>query len=165
MERRVWFIDTSVLDHLVPVPGWSKPGSDERHQIQTLMKDRTKAGDTFVLPITAIIETGNHICQVRDGGQRRQAAEKMGVILRLVVDGKAPWVLDEVQWDQAFLQQFLDGGSTGPPWVDLAALGKDGLGGGDLTLVVERDQYCARTGLSLEQVRIWTLDKALGAYG
>lgn len=160
----VWFIDSSVLDHLVPVPGWSKSGSEDRARIQTLMKERSQNKDGFVLPITAVIETGNHICQVKNGDERRDAAEKLGKILQLVVDGRAPWVLDEVQWDRAFLQQFLDGGSTGQPWVDLATRGKSGLGGGDLTLLVERDQYCARTGLTPKRVRIWTLDTALEAY-
>lgn len=160
----VWFIDTSVLDHIVPVPGKFRPDSDEHRQVLALMKERVDAKDSFVLPITAVVETGNHICQVADGGQRRQAAKKMGEILRLVAEGDAPWVLDEVQWDREFLRMFLDGGSTEQSWVELATRGKAGLGGGDLTLVVERDQYCARTGLVRERVRIWTLDSALRSY-
>ncbi|WP_136192872.1 MULTISPECIES: hypothetical protein [Actinomyces] len=160
----IWFIDSSVLDHLVPVPGWSKPDSDDRRQVKTLMKQRTEAGDRFVLPITAVVETGNHICQVKDGDQRRQAAVQLEKILGFVVDGKAPWALDEVQWDEKFLRAFLNGGSTGQTWVQLATQGKAGLGGGDLTLVVERDQYCERTGIPRERVEVWTLDAALKAY-
>ena len=160
----VWFIDTSVLDHIVPVPGWSKAGSPDRQDIALLMGERVDSGDSMILPITAVIETGNHICQVPEGGRRRSAAMRFAEILRWVLNGRSPWVLDEVQWDRNFLKDFVAGASTGTTWVDLASQGKNGLGGGDLTLVVERDQYCAQTGIPRERVRIWTLDRGLSAY-
>ena len=42
----VWFIDTSVLDHIVPVPGWSKAGSPDRQDIALLMGERVDSGDS-----------------------------------------------------------------------------------------------------------------------
>ena len=128
----VWFIDTSVLDHIVPVPGWSKAGSPDRQDIALLMGERVDSGDSMILPITAVIETGNHICQVPEGGRRRSAAMRFAEILRWVLNGRSPWVLDEVQWDRNFLKDFVAGASTGTTWVDLASQGKNGLGGGDL---------------------------------
>jgi len=70
-------------------------------------------------------------------------------------------VLDEVQWDGVFLQTFLDGDGTGESWVNLASRGA--IGGGDLSILVERQQYCERTGRALSVVGIWTLDKELAA--
>lgn len=159
----VWFIDTSVLDYIIPVSGWSK---DEvrKAELVELMAKRTRLSDTFVLPITAVVETGNHICQVKDGAQRRKAAEKLDEILRMVIDGSAPWVLDDVDWDAKFLREFLDGASSGSSWIDLATQGRGGMGGGDLALLVERDQYVARTGIDSDHVRVWTLDGGLEAH-
>ncbi len=157
----VWFIDTSVLVHIVPVPGRSSHG--DREKVMAEMKQRSKTRDTLILPVTAVIETGNHICHVKDGNERRQAAEKFEEIVLKVVEGKAPWQPHEATWDRAFWRRFLEGGSTGTSWIDHATQGRGGLGGGDLALVVERDLYCARTGLPREQVRIWTRDAALEA--
>lgn len=158
MAPRIWFIDTSVLDHIVNVPGLSKKG-EEREQVLRDLKERTEAGHLFLLPITAVVETGNHICQVKSG-DRRAAAERFAKILRMVVNKQSPWVLDEVQWDGDFLQAFLDGDGTGESWIDLASRH---VGGGDLSILVERQQYCARAGLKSSVVGIWTLDKELAA--
>ena len=70
-------------------------------------------------------------------------------------------MLDEVQWDGVFLQTFLDGDGTGESWVNLASRGA--IGSGDLSILVERQQYCERTGRALSVVGIWTLDKELAA--
>lgn len=161
---RVWFIDTSVLDHLLEVPGKSKDGSKEREMVLAGLEERVENGDEMILPITAVVETGNHICQVGDGRLRRQVAERLARLLNMVISRISPWVLDEVQWDEEFLRQFLEGGSTKTTWVELATAGKSGLGGGDLTIVVERDQYRERTGLAAEDVRIWTLDQGFQAH-
>lgn len=161
---RVWFIDTSVLDHLLKVPGKSKDGSKEQEMVLAGLEERVENGDEMILPITAVVETGNHICQVGDGRLRRQAAERLARLLNMVISRISPWVLDEVQWDEEFLRQFLEGGSTKTTWVELATAGKSGLGGGDLTIVVERDQYRERTGLAAEDVRIWTLDQGFQAH-
>ena len=85
MAPRTWFIDTSILDHIVAVPGKSKEG-EEREQVLRDLKERTKAGHTFLLPITAVVETGSKV----KVGNRRAAAERFANILRMVVEGKAP---------------------------------------------------------------------------
>ncbi|SPT53262.1 Uncharacterised protein [Actinomyces bovis] len=160
---RVWFIDTSVLDHVLPVPGKSKTDSAAQKSVKLGLKERVENGNEMILPITAVVETGNHICQLSDGRLRRQAAERFAELLNMVIQQESPWVLDEAQWDERFLRQFLEGGSTGTTWVELATAGKSGLGGGDLTIVVERDQYCERTALAAEDVKIWTLDQGFQA--
>ncbi|WP_159624842.1 hypothetical protein [Actinomyces sp. zg296] len=71
-------------------------------------------------------------------------------------------MLDEAQWDGTFLRAFLEGGGTGMSWIDLAA--SKTMGGGDLSILVERQQYCERNGKSVCDVGIWTLDKVLGAF-
>ncbi|WP_127841561.1 hypothetical protein [Actinomyces wuliandei] len=156
----VWFIDTSVLVHLLQVPGLSRRGSPDQDKAGEDFKARHAAGDQFLLPITTVIETGNHICQLKDGQQRRKAAQLFHDVLDKVITRQSPWLLDEVQWDNNFLRSLLNGAATDQPWVEHAC--QQSLGGGDLSILVERDQYRARTGL--RDVRVWTLDRQLKAF-
>ena len=59
-------IDTSVLCEMLQVPGKSNParGAEVRAEIDRRWRD----GERFVIPITAVIETGNHIAQA-DGNR------------------------------------------------------------------------------------------------
>jgi hypothetical protein len=102
------FIDTSILCNLIPVPGRNQQENEVRNEMST----RLKAGQKFILPITAVIETGNFVAQISDGRQRLTTATKLEEILRLICAGKAPWVLHDVSWNQAFLEEFLDGAGT-----------------------------------------------------
>ncbi|MFH9688221.1 hypothetical protein ACH4LE_18170 [Streptomyces sp. NPDC017413] len=109
--------------------------------------------------MTAIIETGNHIAQVSDGRARRSCAERLSAVLTTVVEGTAPWALNEVEWDAAHLRALVDGGSTGSSLIEHAC---NKLGCGDLNILIERDRYLART--SGVRATIWTLDELLSSY-
>lgn len=152
MSARVIFIDTSILLNLIPVPGKDK---DRAAVIQGL-QDRKAA--ELILPITTVIETGNHIAQLKDGQERRTAAQRFQLILEAICEHKAPWVLNDVKWDREFLRQFLNGGGTQTPYLDHAV---NELGAGDLCILTECAEYRARTRLSAE---IWTLDHSLAAH-
>ncbi|MBO3724594.1 hypothetical protein J5X07_06045 [Actinomyces bowdenii] len=156
----VWFIDTSILVHILDIPGLSKSGHPSRDEALSDLRARTAQKDIFLLPITTVIETGNHICQLDDGQQRRRAAERFRGVLQKIIDGEAPWRLNEVQWDHDFLASFLNGAATQQQWVEHAC--QQTLGGGDMSILVEREQYQMRTGL--RDVRIWTLDHQLQAF-
>ncbi|WP_371780877.1 hypothetical protein [Streptosporangium subroseum] len=95
MGRRVEFVDTSVLCNLLDVPGKNQ---DRKNVLRTLEEKR--ACD-LILPVTAVIETGNHIAQLSDGRLRRQYADKLSKLLELVIIGEAPWVLHTVEWVKA----------------------------------------------------------------
>lgn len=64
---RVYFIDTSVLDNLLEIP----KKSQDREQVKNDFSKRQSENSRFILPITAVIETGNHIAQLSDGQVRR----------------------------------------------------------------------------------------------
>jgi len=150
----VIFIDTSVFCNLIPVPGRAQ---DEAH-VRGELKTRLERGDQFILPITAVIETGNFIAQLHDGGQRRATASTFEAILRLVCNDQAPWILHDVSWNRPFLERFLDGAETGQAYVGHA---QNKVGAGDLCILTERAEYVQRTRVRTE---IWTLDGALGAH-
>lgn len=154
MPSAVVFIDTSILCNLVPVPGKDQ----RRHAVQAEMRARLAEGEQFVLPITSVIETGNFIAQLPDGGRRRAAAETLQKLLLLVCRGEAPWVLHDVAWNADFLEHFLRGADTGIAYVDHAMAQ---VGAGDLCIITERDHYRSRTRVP---ARIWSLDTALAAH-
>lgn len=152
--RAVSFIDTSVLCNLIPVPGRDQ----NAEEVKRVMKDRLAQNERFILPMTSVIETGNFIAQLADGAVRRQTADKLEKILRLICEGKAPWVLHDVAWDKLFLNQLLDGADTMMSYVEHAV---SQLGTGDLCILTERHQYHQRSGI---RANIWTFDEGLSSH-
>lgn len=154
--REVRFVDTSVLCDLLDVPGKNQ----QRDVVREELKELVAAGGQLVLPIAAIIETGNHIVNVGDGGARRACAERFVALLRATAEGRLPWVMHAVAWDDAMLHRLCEGTTATGPFLELAAAGL--LGTGDLSILVERDLYAARTaGIA---VTVWTHDQRLAAF-
>jgi hypothetical protein len=151
---RVTLIDTSILCELLQVPDKCQQHADVHEEFVK----RADAGEQFIIPITAVIETGNHIAQASSG--RRSAAERLERFLDLARSSTVPFVLNTTSWDDAFLTALCDGDSTGQSLIDL--LGNGQMGAGDITILVERDQFQARS--ALQKIGIWTLDAVLGAY-
>jgi hypothetical protein len=154
----VVFIDTSVLCNLLRIPGKAQ----HEEQVRADHLRRSKIGDTFVLPMAAVIETGNHIEQLPEslGHERRRCAQGLVEILRMVADGTAPWALVETDWNLQLLRQFCDGGEFTPTFEEVATQGT--LGGGDLAILIERDRYARR--VMGQVVEIWTYDETLAAW-
>jgi hypothetical protein len=153
--RTVTFVDTSVLCELLQVPGKCQQHQDVRDEFER----RIDAGEQFVIPITAVIETGNHIAQA-GAGDRRAAADRFCKLLEAARSGESPFAVHEPSWDDAFLSELCGGNATGEPFVDLAGSGR--MGAGDVAILVERDRF--RAGSAYIDVDIWTLEAILGAY-
>jgi len=149
------FLDTSVFVEILDVPHMN----GHRSQILAEMDTRLKARVRFVLPTATVVETGNHVFQIKDGTARRQCAVKFMSMLRKTANGEAPWVLHERTWDGPFLAALCDGGSTGMDLSEHAV--RQQLGTGDLSIVAERDLYASRTQA---KVRIWTLEATMGTW-
>ena len=47
--------------------------------------------DTFLLPITSVIETGNHIARINNGNQRQIFARKFTDQVLASIEGESPW--------------------------------------------------------------------------
>ncbi len=58
----------------------------------------------LILPVTALIETGNFIAQIPDGNARRKAAQTFEELLRLVIKNQAPWRLHQFIWGTELLE-------------------------------------------------------------
>ncbi|WP_219469712.1 hypothetical protein [Nonomuraea rhizosphaerae] len=85
MGRHVEFVDTSIQCNLLDIPGKNQ---NRAAVLQELKADKREC--RLILPVTTVIETGNHIAQLRDGRLRREYAEKLTALLELVIEGKAP---------------------------------------------------------------------------
>ncbi|WP_328606262.1 hypothetical protein OG943_41010 [Amycolatopsis sp. NBC_00345] len=155
MSRRVNFVDTSILCNLIPVPGRDQ----DRSEVLKEQKAKIETKEAFILPVTTIIETGNHIKQINNGSLRRAAANTFVEVLKMVHDESAPWRLHEFVWGTNLLDLLIKGARTGTNFVDHSV---GGLGGGDLCILCEREIYMERTGI--ENVFVWAKDHELESH-
>jgi hypothetical protein len=153
MPAKVTFIDTSVLCELLQVPGMCSQHED----IRTEFELRGDDGERFVIPITAVIETGNHIAQA--ASDRRAAAERFVGFLTAVGESQSRFMVHLLSWDGDFLKELCAGNATGQRFIDLA---NAKMGAGDVAILVERDRF--KRDSAYTHVQVWTLDEALSAY-
>ena len=152
--RSVVFVDTSVLLRLV-----GTDGEEAAREIAEEFDTRQADGQQFVIPATAIVEAGNRIAR-QSSDRRRVFAERLQSVLEAASAADPPWIIHAATLDPQFVQELLDGNSTGSDLVTL--LGDGRLGTGDVALLVERDRFL-RDNAYLSAT-IWTLDQQLAAY-
>lgn len=156
----VVFLDTSVLLCVLDIPGKNQG----REAVVSEFTDlATTPGNTLILPAAAVIETGNHIAQLADGGMRRQRMEALSKILDQSAKAQAPWVVGNANWDSEFIQILIDGSADGsiPNLVELATRK---VGVGDASILHEARTFRSATDTpSGQSIRIWTLDDGLRA--
>lgn len=152
--RKVVFIDTSVLERMIGMDG-DGPARDVVAELEA----RVSRGDQFAIPVTTIVEAGNHIAQ--RAGDRRLFATRLATIIREAREANPPWIIRAATWDESFLDDMLAGDSTGSDLVSL--LGDGRLGTGDLAILVERDRFERET--AYVGTEVWTLDAHLGSFG
>jgi hypothetical protein len=145
--REIVLIDTSVLCHLLDVPHL---GGRQREVLDEL-KRLQERGATLVIPMTAVIETGNHVAQNGDGRQRRQAAQRFTDLVKKAAEGTLPFTLAPLDRDRVLglLTTFADGAMRG-------------LGMGDQTIIDAWSATCER--LPRARVRIWSFDDDLAGF-
>jgi hypothetical protein len=148
-------VDTSVLCEFLEVPGLC----NRPKEVQAELIQRTAAMERFVLTITTVIETGNHIAQVKTG-DKQAAVERFTGLLERTLRGEGPFVFNQVAWNDVFLSELFAGNSTGQS-IGQHALNA-GLGAGDLAILVERDRLLATSAYT--EAFVWTLDAKLHAY-
>lgn len=148
-------IDTSVLCEFLAVPGFCS----DPQGVQAEFKERAAAGERFVVPIAAVIETGNHIAQIKQG-DRWAAAARFAALMDAAIREEGPFVLHRIAWDDEFLGELCGGNGTGQTLGQLAGNGT--LGAGDVAILVERDRLLASSAYA--EAFLWTLDVGLQAY-
>lgn len=141
-------VDTSVFCNIIGVPNRSQ---DKKEVIDDLKTFRSK-GDTFLLPMAAVYETGNHVAQVSNGQLRRQTAKRFTKQVRMALDGMSPFSPTQIH-DIEDVKGWLDG------------FPKDamhGIGIGDRSIITVWEQQCDLN--PSRRVIIWTYDSDLDGY-
>ena len=116
------------------------------------MARKVKQKEVLLLPMSAILETGNHIGQNGDGRQRRKAAQRFVALIQKAIRGETPFTttpLFEVEALLEWLEEF-------PNWAGR------GSGLGDLTILGEWERQCALN--PAKRVYIWSTDRHLSSY-
>jgi hypothetical protein len=152
----VAFVDTSIVLNLLRVPGKAQSADECTAE----HRRRKAAGEVFILPATAVIETGNHISQLNDGRARRECATKFETLLANVLQSRPPWTLHEAAWNAQFIEMLRSGAGTKQSLVELFT--SQALGAGDLAILAEARQYASRVAHC--KVTVWTLDRRLRGY-
>lgn len=151
----VSIIDTSIFCELLAVPQKSSNPS----AFLAEMKAKTEAGEILLLPMTTIIETGNHIGQCSsDGAKRRYFAQRFTASVQQAIDGDAPFSPTRF-FDSVELRKWL---AEFPDWTKVTDARGKGSGLGDLTIQKEWERQCALN--RSRRVYIWSLDARLAAY-
>jgi len=153
--REVEFVDTSVLLNILDVPGKNQ----DRERVVEELREKNARGVQLIIPVSAVIETGNHITKLSDGHSRRVCAERFEKLLSAVARGDVPWALHQLDWGDRFLEKLCAGVAHTGSFVGCAM---QGLACGDLAILVERELFLERSAIT--RARVWTLDKQLAAY-
>lgn len=146
----IYIVDTTVFLNILDVPEWNQ----NRNTVLADFKGRIEAGSRFQLPIAAIVETGNHIAdiRIRNGGHRRSYAEEFRDRVGKVLDGQPPWVvtpMPEAQKIRKWLADFPD-------------YAMRGLGIANISIIHAWEEACKyNRGV---RVTIWSLHEELAAY-
>lgn len=102
----IGLVDTSVFCEIVPVPGRSQRREDVLVKFEALIRGRV----TLLLPIATILETGNHIAHITEGGRRRTTAIRFVELVQPALgnlEGPAPWTVPHPLLNPEDMQRYL----------------------------------------------------------
>jgi len=90
--QKVLILDTSILCVWLKIPGKSTCGSDtdkwNYQRVSETLQAAERDGATFVFPLAAMIETGNHIAQTPNC---YGLAQNLAELMIKVADEQSPW--------------------------------------------------------------------------
>lgn len=144
----ICIVDTSIFCNVLGIPGKNQ----RRDEVLDELVKHIEKGWYLLLPMAAIIETGNHIGHLKNGGHRRLYAGLFRDQVRKACNGEAPWVTTPFP-DKDFILEWLD---------DFPEHAMAGRGFGDRSIVAEFDRQCIRN--RARRVLIWSLDGDLDGY-
>lgn len=151
-------VDTTVFLNILDVPAFNQ----DRENVVENMKKFIEQDASFILPISTIWETGNHIAHLSNGNVRRQNALKFVEQVKKSINDESPFKTSELP-NKTDLARWLD---TFPDAVQRNKSDEkpnEGLSWGDRTIIGELEKM--RQKYPRANISIWSLDKDLSAYG
>ena len=146
--KTVYFIDTSILVNLLDVDGHN----ESVDAVQERFRELEDSTDEMMLPWAAIIETGNHIAQIKNGDRRRVCAQRFSEMLQDTIAERTPWGYNENKVSKDALRDMAECF----PSYSL----QHRMGWGDLSILSECVAYRKRVKKTAH-VTIWSLDTHL----
>lgn len=150
-------LDTTIYLNVLDVPGRNQKVDEVRQEIA----DCYGHGDTFILPLAAVWESGNHIARLVDGCLRRSYAQKLVDDVIKALNGQTPYRATHFPERDEFAHWLSD-------FPNAAMRNKspekttEGTSLADLSIIKEWERNCALHPMS--RVRIWSLDGDLAGY-
>lgn len=147
----VRFMDTSIVMNLLEIPNMCADAKKVKAEFEKVVKNK----ETLILPLSTMIESGNHIAHIKDGAVRRTKAQKFGEFLRKTAEGEAPWTLYGVELtkeDLLFLAE---------QFPERALNYKMGIG--DMSIIRFYENY-KKTISGIGKIMIWSTDGHLQGY-
>ena len=154
MARSVCILDTSILCELLQVPNLCSRFEEVIEKMDAKVRNK----EILLLPLVAVLETGNHIGQNGNGQIRRSTAERFVKTVEDALRGRAPFAPIrpiEIETLVEWLSDF-------PDWVQRNDAKGKGSGLGDLTIVKEWERQRRLNPHS--RVYIWSFDLHLSSY-
>lgn len=144
----ICLIDTSVFVEILDVPNLN----DHRQEIMQLLSQKIRDGESLLLPLATILETGNHIAQNGNGDQKRKTAVFFVKEVTRALQGATPFKPislhdrgDIAKWLEKFPNYAMSSRSLG-----------------DLSIIHDWEKMCAIA--RKHRVYIWSLDEHLASY-
>lgn len=141
-------VDSSVLLNVLDIPGFNQDRDDVLERFGQLVD----ADDHLLLPMAAVLETGDHVADLSDGRERRCYAQRFRDCIREALRGDAPWTpieFPETSQLAEWLTEFPD-------------MATRNLGISDVSIIDAWQRACTRH--PHQRVYIWTLHRQLGVY-
>jgi hypothetical protein len=156
---KVLIIDTSILCVWLKIPGKETCGTTvdkwDKSRVDHKLKCEIEAGTDLILPLAAIVEAGNLICQI-NGSYRYELAHALEKIVADAADAQTPWGAFTAQaslWDCENLKKLANKWAT--------ELVQQNISVGDATMIALAAYYAEFPGCKVE---IFTGDNRLKAY-
>ena len=155
MAKNIFFIDTCILLEILQVPQKFNIKDSETHT--RLLRERsTDKNSLIIMPISVIVETGNHINQIQDPTRRTDCYNKYIDILERITKGKVPWQLFGYDYQNQDLDMIINLSKN---------LFTYKVGMGDIFILYSFNKYLETLpGDRSYNIEIWTKDKHLESY-
>lgn len=142
------FVDTCILTNLLDIPGYNQ----NRDAVMREYEEKKSTKDTFVIPLAVLIETGNHIAQIK--GKKYEIAQKFSELIQNAAVGSSNFVVTP----EISLEQITEIMKNFPNSVV-----REDRGFGDLSILSQFEDYW-KNKQPIGKMCIWSLDHHLQGY-
>ncbi|TFH48281.1 MAG: hypothetical protein E4G89_06565 [Methanothrix sp.] len=141
----ICLIDTSIFVEILNVPN----KASEHEQVILELQGKIENEETLFLPMATILETGNHVAQNGDGGQRRSCALKFVSRVQEALEGRSPFKpISFLKAEQ--LQQWLS---------EFPEHANQKISLGDLSIIHDYNRLCQQS--PRREIYVWSKDHRL----